>query len=56
MHLHIDFIKLTSDLWYKFSFNGAIYYFKRGQSLKYQKFNKYNRKKYGGSCPQFSPP
>jgi len=31
----------------------TIYYFKRGQSLKYQKFNKCNRKSSGGSCPQF---
>ena len=35
---------------------GPINNFKRGQLLKFQKINKYNRKSSGGGCPQFTLP
>jgi len=50
-----DFIKFTTKtLFYVINFNltGSIYHFKRDQSLKYQRFNKYNRKSSRGSCPK----
>jgi len=49
---------MSETLFYDINFRliGAIYYFKKGQSLKYQRLNKYNRKNSGGSCPQFTMP
>jgi len=48
---------MSETLFYGINFHliGAIYYFKRGQSLKYQRFNKYNRKSSGATAPNTLP-